>query len=111
MRDNSVSGDFSALVDLEVVKSIIVNEISNAENDAFREWFSTLFPNSEAGSLFSAEDKLAEIKAFMIIVALAMMNVPDSLVFVKVLLKDVFFQEAYRGMGAILYGIAASEVS
>lgn len=115
---SSVSSvDSSALVDLEVVKSI-VNEISEEENDAFRAVFETWFNNPEESYTFSKKDKFAEMKAFMIIVALASMNVEETgneslelLAFVKAFVRDDFFSEAYHGMAAILFGIAASEVS
>jgi hypothetical protein len=76
------------------------------------------FHNLEAPYTPSKVDKFAEMKAFMIIVALASMNMEETgnesielIAFVRAFTKDIFFSEAYRGMAAVLFGIAANKVS
>ena len=107
-----------AALDVEMIKWI-VRHVSDEDNDAFRVCFLNWFQNPWEPYYLSMRDDRAELKAFMLIMAMTLLNVSymegnenvEFELFFKVSDDDEDFSEAIPAVIALLFGIAASEVS
>lgn len=110
--------EVNASVDVEVIK-LIVSEVRDEENDAFRVAFPTWFHNPLEPYNLNMRDTRAELKALMLIVAFTLLNVADIegeesvelIPFIECFAVHEYFATANHAVAVIIFGFAASEVS
>lgn len=106
-----------AAFDMEMIKRISMH-VSDEDNDDFRVTFLNWFQNPSETYYLNTHDPRAELKAFLLIVTMTLLNVChiqgrescELKLFFKVFAEEEYFSEATRSVIALLFGFVASEV-
>lgn len=97
----------------------IACSVSELEKEAFRIMISKRFVDSSNPYQMDIVDKMAEVKAFFVLVAL-MAIVMDSkeekepedvTPFLKACMDSVYFGSSFRALGGLFFGVATNKVS
>lgn len=114
----SKSDTVDAIKDASLLK-FIINLPSEDELSSFRSSFVANFSSPYYQYELNKDDSRTELKAFMILVSLMLLNVEDIsgmeeteiLPLLQICWKDPYFDGSHQALGAIFFGFAGSKVS